>query len=217
MTIDDFTEISSHFIYLKKEAESEDDFVDNFLSSVLVDTKEYSDMHDLKLNKLINNLLNLYPVLFHEVREKKKREDRQAKIITRDKKLREIFIEEISDSDFSAAVDTLWKKKELSVQDDELLLKLNQLINTDLSYSDLLNHLKEDIKQYEDNKKIKIKELAEYLRDEIILRIADNKNLPEELYEEEIAFIKQEKGFMHRQLISELNQGFQPYEIWDRY
>ncbi len=217
MTIDDFTEISFHFIYLKKEATSEDAFVENFLKSVLVDNKDYSDMHDLKLNKLINNLLNLYPVLFHEVREKKKREDRQAKIITRDKKLREIFIEEISDGDFSAAIDTLWKKKELSVQDDELLLKLNQLINTDLSYSDLLNYLKEDIKQYADNKKIKIKKLAEYLRDEIILRIADNKNLPKELYEEEIAFIKQEKGFMHRQLISELNQGFKPHEIWDKY
>lgn len=217
MIIDYFTEISSHFMYLKKDAENEENFIEKFLFTVLVDNKTYSDSNDLKLNELINNLLNFYPVLFEGIKKNKKREDFQDKMIRRDKKLKEIFQEEILNKDLFAAVDTLFKKKNLFTRNDELISEVSQLINSDLSYSDLFKYLKDDINQYTDNKKVNTNTLAKYMQDEIIMRIEKDEKKQFELCNEEVTLTKLEKEFAHEQLISDLNQGLKAYQIWDQY
>jgi len=212
-----FTNIYEHFKYLIKTSQDKELFKEKLLKDILID---YEDALDEKLNKFIESVLTVYPFMFldnKEIKTEKNIYNSLSKAKHQDKILRDVFIDEINDGDFSIAVDTLYKKKFYTNNQNSPYLKtLNYWINTELSISNMSKLLEADINDFTDNKKVKTKALKKYLKEEILLRI-DDLSPEEKGYKktnEYISYNQEEKKLIMEEILLALEDKKSPEDIW---
>ena len=217
-----FTSIDEHFTYLAEISEDKEKFKENLLHNIL---KNYEDVLDEKLNKFIELVLETYPIMFSNVKAKKIEKNKhnflnKAKHLDKDLK-EKLFLSEVSDGDFIAAADTLYKKNfYTNTQDCSELEIWNSWINTEISVSDMSKLLQSDIIHYVDGKKIKkIEVLKKYLKQEILLRIS-NLSLQEKKYkhtDEYVSYVASEKKLIAEGILLAFEDDQTPEKIWDFY
>ena len=215
-----FTNIYEHFKYLIETAEDKEVFRENLLKDILVD---YEDALDEKLNKFIELVLEAYPIMFSNVKAKKTKKNKYnflSKVKNIDKVLKELFLSEVDEGDFTAAADTIYKKK-LYTNNHKCseLETWNYWMNIEISISDMMKLLEKDIINYIDHKKVKAKVLKKYLRQEIVLRISGlspqekNYNNTHEF----ISYVKEEKKLIAEEILLDFEHGRTPEEIWNSF
>lgn len=215
-----FTNICEHFKYSTKKSEDNEVFRENLLKDILVD---YEDALDEKLNKFIKLVLETYPIIFSNIKEKKTEKNKYnflSKIKHMDKVLEEIFRSEVLEGDFTAAADTLYKKKFYTNNQNCPELNIwNYWINTEISVSDMSKLLEEDIINYVDHKKVKTKALQKYLKEEISSRISDL-SLQEKDYKktyEYISYNQEEKKLIMEKILLAFEDKKTPQDIWNSF
>ncbi len=215
-----FTSIYEHFKYSITVFQDKELFREKLLKDILID---YEDALDDKLNKFIELVLVMYPIMFLDNKEKKTEKNiynlfNQAK--NQDKVLKKIFLSEISDGDFLAATDTVNKKKFYTNNQNSPYLKTwNYWINTELSSSDIGKLLEADICNFTDSRKVKTKALKKYLKKEILLRISDL-SLQEQGYKktnEYISYKKEEKKLIMEEILLAFEDKKTPEDIWNSF
>jgi len=216
-----FTSICEHFTYSAKISEDKEKFKENLLKNIL---NNYKDILDEKLNKFIELVLEIYPLMFSNIKAKKIEKNKHnflSKVKNMDKVLEELFRSEVSNDDFIAAADTLYKKNfYTNTQDCSELEIWNSWINTEISVSDMSKLLQEDIIHCVDHKKIKkITTLKKYLKQEILLRISDL-SLQEQKYkntDEYVSYVVEEKRLIAEEILLAFEEDQTPEKIWNSY
>ncbi len=215
-----FTSIDEYFRCSIKNAEDKEIFRENLLKNILID---YEDALDEKLNKFIKLVLETYPIIFFDSKETKTEKNIHNlfnKAKSQDRVLKELFLSEISDGDFIAAADTLYKKNfYTNNQNCPALETWDYWINTEISVSDMSKLLGEDIINYNQHKKVRTKALKKYLKQEILLRISDL-NLHKKEYtniDEYVNYVTKEKKLITEKILLAFEDGQDPEKLWNSY